>query len=477
MEILFVVSEVEGLVKTGGLADVGRALPVALKNMGHDVRIVLPYYRAIAEKFDSLPVSETQILYANDKQYPYQVRQMDLDGLCVYLIDYPPFFDRKGIYTDSYHAFPDNPERYAFFSMAALHASTCVNFKPQIVHCHDWHTALVPYFMRRDPTGFYANSRSVLTVHNGAYQCQHPFDDIPFLQPYEDIAAQKDNMGAINFLKIGVMNANKINAVSPHYGYELKTPLGSHHMYHEFMTRQHDLTGILNGCDYSQWDPATDPELPVNFDANDMSGKKLCKKALQNAVGLPERPDVPLFGMVCRLTEQKGFGYLLPILGNLMQHNVQVLIIGTGDPSISEELHHFAHQEPEKFVFREEFSNQMAHLLEAGSDYFLMPSLFEPCGLNQMYSLAYGTLPVVRAVGGLRDTVIDLEEKPMEATGFVFHSADSSDLLNCLRRAILFYYEYPEQFSAMQHRAMQSKFTWHDSAVTYLGLYEDALRQ
>lgn len=474
MDILFVVSEVEGLVKTGGLADVGRALPVALKNLGHDVRVILPYYRMIAEKFESHQVSEQQMLYANDRQYHYTIRQLDLDGLCVYCVDFPLFFDRDGVYTDSYHAYPDNPERYAFFSMAALHASACLGFQPHIVHCHDWHTALTPFFMRRDPTGFYANSRSVLTIHNGAYQCQHPYSEIPFLHPYEEIARQQDNMGAINFLKIGIMNAHKINAVSPHYGNELKTPLGSHQLYHEFMTRQHDLTGILNGCDYSQWDPDTDQELPANFNAHHMEGKAICKATLQREVGLPENPSVPLLGMVCRLTEQKGFGYLIPILGHLMQHNVQLLIIGTGDPSICEALRMFAGHRPDKFIFREEFSNRMAHLLEAGSDYFLMPSLFEPCGLNQMYSLAYGTLPIVRAVGGLRDTVVDLEENPAAATGFVFHGADSSDLLNVLRRAVLFYYEYPQHFKEMQHRAMHTRFTWHDAALNYLGLYQDA---
>lgn len=477
MEILFVVSEVEGLVKTGGLADVGRALPIALKELGHDVRVIMPFYKKIRDNFESHQVSETQMLYAHDRQYYYTIRQLDLDGLCVYGVDMPAFFERDGVYSDSYHAYPDNPERYAFFSMAALQTSAVVGFRPQIVHCHDWHTALTPYFMRRDPTGFYHHSRSVLTIHNGAYQCQHPLFDIPFLHPYEEIAQQQDPMGAINFLKIGILNANKINAVSPHYGYELKTPLGSHHLFHEFMVRQHDMTGILNGCDYTQWDPATDKHLPANFDANNLEGKAICKAVLQKEVGLEENPNVPLIGMVCRLTEQKGFSYLIPILGHLMHHNVQVLIIGTGDPALCDALHHFNHHTGNKFIFREEFSNRLAHLLEAGSDYFLMPSLFEPCGLNQMYSLAYGTLPIVRAVGGLRDTVVDVEENPGAATGFVFHNADGQDLLNCLRRAILFYYEYPQYFKEVQLRAMDTKFTWQDSALNYLGLYEDALRQ
>lgn len=477
MDILFVVSEVEGLVKTGGLADVGRALPIALKEMGHDVRVVIPFYKKIRENYESHQVSDTQMLYAHDRQYFYNVQQIDLEGLIVYGVDMPAFFERDGIYSDSYHAYPDNPERFAFFSMAALQTSAVAGFRPQIVHCHDWHTALTPYFIRRDPTGFYHNSRSILTIHNGAYQCLHPLYDIPFLHPYEEIAQTQDQTGCINFLKIGIMNADKINAVSPHYGYELKTPLGSHKLFHECMTRQHDMTGILNGCDYSQWDPDTDKHLPANFSVDDMDGKAVCKATLQKEVGLEVNPNIPIIGMVCRLTEQKGFSYLLPVLGHLMHHNVQILIIGTGDPAISGPLHHLNHHTGNKFIFREEFSNRMAHLLEAGSDYFLMPSLFEPCGLNQMYSLAYGTLPIVRAVGGLKDTVVDVEENPSEATGFVFHKPEPEDLLYCLRRAILFYFEYPEQFKEVQNRAMTTKFTWHDAALNYLGLYEDSHRQ
>lgn len=476
MDILFVVSEVEGLVKTGGLADVGRALPIELKEQGHDVRIMMPYYKMLADNFDSVAVGDPQILYANDRQYQYTIRQIDLDGLIVYCIDFPLYFARDGIYSDDYHAYPDNAERYAFFSMAALHASGVLGFKPNIVHCHDWHTALVPFFLKQDNTGFYANTRSVLTVHNGAYQCQSLLAEIPFLHPYHEIATHQDQSGCINFLKIGVMNATKINAVSPQYGEELKSPLGSHYMYHEYMTRQHDLTGILNGCDYSQWDPISDSELPKNYSLSDMSGKAVCKATLQKEVGFEVNDKVPLIGMVCRLTEQKGFGFIMPILANLMQHNVQFLIIGTGDPSISETLHLFAKSQPDKFIFREEFSNRMAHLLEAGSDYFLMPSLFEPCGLNQMYSLAYGTIPIVRAVGGLKDTVIDLEQDPEQATGFVFEHPEASSLLHCIRRAILFYYEYPDKYQAMQARAMETRFTWRDAAIQYKGLYEDALR-
>lgn len=477
MNILFVVSEVEGLVKTGGLADVGRALPVELAAMGHDVRIVVPFYKAIADKHPAQQVTDTQSLHAHERHYPFTIKQMDLDGLCVYGIDFPLFFERDGIYSDSYEAYPDNPERFAFFSMAALTAAYVLNFKPDIVHCNDWHTALTPYFLKTEPTGFYEGTRSILTIHNGAFQCQHNFGEIPFLHPYSDIAQKMDHNGAINYLKIGIEYADKINAVSPQYGRELLTPLGSHHMYQDFMQRMHDVTGILNGCDYSQWDPATDKEIPVNYDVNSLHLKAECKSALQQEVGLTVDPKIPVIGLVCRLTEQKGFGFLVPALWHLMQHNVQVVIIGTGDPSICEELHHCADHVPDKFIFINDFSNRLAHMVEAGSDFFLMPSLFEPCGLNQMYSLAYGTIPIVRAVGGLKDTVIDLHENPYQSTGFVFEQPDASVVLHCIQRALLFYYEYPQGFMEMQVRAMNTRFTWHDAAKNYVGLYEDALRK
>lgn len=475
MKILFVVSEVEDLAKTGGLADVAKSLPITLTQMGHDVRIVKPYYKSLAEKYALEDICPLQQLHAHDKAYAFSVKQLELEEVPVYCVDYPDYFYRDGLYSDGYHAYGDNAERFAFFAHAALQTAKAINFQPDIVHCNDWHTALTPYFMRTDTSGFFAASKSVLTIHNGAFQGTHEFADIPYLQPHQELHEQLDG-NAINFLRIGIRYADKINAVSPNYAHELLTPLGSHNLYNEFQARRPDVSGILNGCDYGQWDPISDTYLPQNYDHSSLQGKAVCKKALQEAGGLPPIPDIPLIGMVCRLTEQKGFGYLLPILANLLQHNVQILIIGTGDPSISDALELQAEQHGHKFVFRNDFSVSLAHLLEAGSDFFLMPSLFEPCGLNQMYSLAYGTLPIVRAVGGLKDTVIDLQEQPDLSTGFVFEQPDSSALLNCIRRALLFYHECPQEVAAMRLRAMQSRFTWKDAALNYEALYHSSLQ-
>ncbi|WP_026376654.1 glycogen synthase GlgA [Aestuariibacter salexigens] len=470
MKILFVVSEVEDLAKTGGLADVAKALPLALKAMGHDVRIVKPYYKSVAEQYQLQDACPRQTLYAFDRPYEFGIKELDFQGVPVYCVDYPEYFHRQGLYSDGYHAYSDNAERFAFFASAALQVGKAMHFQPDIIHCNDWHTALTPYFARTDSSGFYANSRVLLTIHNGAYQGTHRFEDIPYLLPHQELRRQLDG-DALNFLRIGIRYAHKINAVSPNYGQELLTPLGSHNLYDEFHRRRHDVSGILNGCDYTQWDPHTDKYLPQNYTAEEFEGKQVCKAALQKEFNLQTTADIPIVGMVCRLTEQKGFGYLLPIIGHLLEHNVQLIIIGTGDPSVSDVLESHAKQHPEKCVFRNDFSVRLAHLVEAGSDFFLMPSLFEPCGLNQMYSLAYGTLPIVRAVGGLKDTVADLHDDPEQATGFVFERPDASALLNCLRRALLFYHEYPQRFERMQRHAMSSRFTWQDAALNYENLY------
>ena len=470
MKILFVVSEVEGLVKTGGLADVGKALPLALADLGHEVTIVMPYYQQLAQKANAVDCCPRQTLNAGHKSYEFAVKGLNVQGVPVLAMDYPEYFDRKGLYSDDYHAYVDNAERFAFFASAALQACKACDFQPDIVHCNDWHTALTPYFVSIDDSGFFNHTKSIFTIHNGAYQGTHKFSDITYLQTHFHLHSQLDG-DALNFVRIGIRYANKINAVSPNYAQELLSPLGSHHLYDEFQHRRADVSGILNGCDYSQWDPTTDPHISKNYDYTDLSGKKVCKANLQKELGLTKKAGIPLIGMVCRLTDQKGFGFILPILERLLQHQVQLAIVGTGDPQISQVLRNAASQFPKKMAFIEDFSEYKAHMIEAGSDFFLMPSLFEPCGLNQMYSLAYGTLPIVRAVGGLKDTVIDLAEYPQQATGFVFEHPSSDALLSCIQRALLFYHESPKVFEQTQKRAMQSRFTWHDAALHYQTLY------
>lgn len=473
MKIVFAISEVEELVKTGGLADVGKALPLALKDAGHDVAIVMPYYQTIAAEHALDTVCTRQTLFAESEVYHFDVRQMSWHGIDIYFVDYPEYFDREGLYSSAYDAYQDNGERFSFFSGAVLQTLQAVSYIPDIIHCHDWHTAMLPYLLAYDRSGAFADTRSVFTIHNAAFQGVHRLEDIPFLRHHPGILAQVHG-GYVNMLQSGIEFAHKVTTVSPNYAQELLTNLGSHGLHDRLVTRQEDLSGILNGCDYTQWNPATDAFLPENYNADNLHAKQTCKQALQKKAGLPQNPGIPVLGMVCRLTEQKGFGYLLPILDDLMGHNLQMVIVGTGDPEVCMDLGEFAQNHPEQFAFINGFSSEHAHLIEAGADFFLMPSQFEPCGLNQMYSLAYGTIPVVRAVGGLKDTVIDQSGGDI-ATGFVFDDPTPSALLACIRRALLFYYEHPVKFREMQQRGMATRFTWEQAAEEYISLYQSML--
>ncbi len=479
MNILFIASEVEGFVKTGGLADVAKALPLELKRAGHDVRIFIPGYSSISQRKDGSIIAhgilETESQYVD---IPYEIRQLDLDGIPVYLVENKHYFERPALYGENNSAYPDNGERFAFFSAVALHAAEKLWFKPDIVHCNDWHTALVPMLLktRFSESEFYENTKSVITIHNGAFQevcdraqlwalpeIRNAHNDAIYQGPYH-----------VNFLKCGVLYADKINAVSPTYAVELTSYLGGHGMAKYFQERHDDLCGIINGCDYNDWDPATDHFLPVTYNVDDLSGKAICKQTLQQRAGFPVC-DLPVFGMVCRLTEQKGIHYLLPILSQFLVHHVQVVIVGSGDPMLAHRLETLAQQFPQKLVFFNTYSNELAHLVEAGSDFFMMPSQFEPCGLNQMYSLAYGTLPIVRAVGGLKDTVTDYDSNQAEATGFVFYDPEPHDLLNILRRALLLYVQDQPEFLRMQQTAMHTRYLWSDSVHDYEAMYKKAL--
>ncbi|MDM7859117.1 glycogen synthase GlgA [Alteromonas sp. ASW11-36] len=478
MRIGFVVSEVEDLVKTGGLADVGKALPIALTEMGHDVRIVMPMYQAIADHHRLSDACVSLNFAVEERQYQFAVKQLELHGVTVYLIDHAEFFQRAGLYSDGYDAYTDNGERFGFLANAALHAFSHVGFIPEVIHCNDWHTALLPFFIRYNPDNNinqeFAATRTVLTIHNAAFQGVFERSSVHMLAGNTAIE-HFNHSEYVNFLQTGLQCCDGITSVSPNYAKELLTDLGSHGLSHILRRRQDRLYGVLNGCDYSQWDPQTDIHIKHHFNSQDMSGKKACKMALQRFAKLPKAAKIPIIGMVCRLTEQKGFGYIMPILERLLQHNVQLVIVGTGDPVVVEQLRHISAQFANKFSFIEGFSNEYAHWIEAGSDFFLMPSQFEPCGLNQMYSLAYGTLPIVRGVGGLKDTVIDLEQQPEQATGFVFLPPQPQALLDCIRRALLTYHESPEELAKMQQRAMQTKFTWSQAAAKYAEVYQQIL--
>ncbi|WP_260258865.1 glycogen synthase GlgA [Vibrio intestinalis] len=480
LSILFVASEVEGLIKSGGLADVAKALPEALRALNQDARICLPAYSKIPNINDAPIVLDTKLDFA--PYTPYQVRELSIGETPVYAIACHQYFSREDMYSEYNQAYPDNGERFAFFSAASLDMLPKLGFQPNIVHANDWHTGFVPFFLkhRYHANPFFANTKSVISIHNAVFKGVFSYEELQSVPEMKQRFAPDAEVSSthVTMLKAGVMTADKINAVSPTYAQELKTDLGSHGMAQEFQYRADDLVGILNGCDYSAWSPETDSLIPMNYKANRQSmtrGKNACKKALQQQVGLPER-DVAMYGMVCRLTNQKGVHYLLPILERFLKHDVQMTIVGTGDPLLASHLKHIAAGYPDKIVFVEAYDNQLAHLVEAGSDFFLMPSEFEPCGLNQIYSMAYGTLPIVRGVGGLKDSVVDYEQQPDQATGFIFNEPDPIELLLVLQRSLLLYAQQPQEVKRLQLYAMEQEFSWQRAADEYLSLYHSAFR-
>ncbi len=480
-DIWFCVSEAQGVVKSGGLADVAKALPRALQELGQKVKLVLPGYQSAPHRLTSPIILDTELSYWPHTRY--QVRYSDLDGVELYYIDCDQYFDRPELYAEHNCAYEDNGERFGFFSAVCLDVLPKLNIRPGIIHSNDWHTALIPFLLktRYQQDLFYSEIKTVLTIHNALFKGIFSFDELDII-PELHTSGMKHlqyGVGYISTLRAGIAYADKVNAVSPNYAAELLTPLGSHGLVDDFVHRAKDLYGIVNGCDYSEWHPQTDSYLPVNYDDNAASlqqGKAHCKRVLQQALRLPVRP-VALFGMVCRLTHQKGFHYLLPIIERFLRNDVQFVIVGTGEPGIAHHLRYLAGMYPDKLAFVDVYSDRYAHWVEASADFFVMPSEFEACGLNQIYSMAYGTLPIVREVGGLKDTVHDYDLRPDKATGFSFFEPSPEALLITLQRALLFYLQSPGDYLQTQQRAMRQDFNWKHSAAEYIKMYQAALLQ
>lgn len=479
LKILFVSSEVAGLVKTGGLADVAKSLPQALIEKGHDVRVVMPFYSTIKNKESAQWLKNCQLPSFEGKSpaIDYQIYQMYSGNVPVYAIGCDHYYDRPEIYAENNEGYFDNGARFAFLSCAALDCAKQMDFQPDIVHCNDWHAGLVPLLLKNrywDDT-FFNQAKSIITIHNAVFQGIYPSDQIDLIpEIYTKYLVQiEEGYGQVNFLKAGVLYADTINAVSPNYANELLSHDGGHGMERIFNLRREDFFGVVNGCDYGDWNPEIDGNIPKKYTADlesMLEGKAVCKASLQTELNLPVR-DVPVFGMVCRLTGQKGLHLLTPVLDRFLLNDVQVVIEGTGDPGLAAQLNEIAKRNPHKLRFIDVYDNRLAHIIEAASDLFMMPSLFEPCGLNQLYSMAYGTLPIVRAVGGLRDTVVDYDWDRTNATGFVFTYADPMDFLATLQRSLILYLQNNDEFRRVQLQGMARKFYWSDAADEYLKLY------
>jgi starch synthase len=462
-------SEAAPFAKTGGLADVVGSLPLALRSYGDEVAVVIPRYGSIdlqkaRRVWDHLPV------HFGPVSYPVSIYQASA-GYPVYLVDCPPLYDRKGFYGESGMDYPDNHIRFAVFCRAALGVAR-VLFRTDIFHCHDWETGLVPAYLRTtfaiDPT--FLGCRTLFTIHNLGYQGLFPKTALAevALDPSLYRPDGMEFFGRISYLKAGIEFADAVSTVSPTYAREIQTPELGFGMDARLRARASVLSGILNGVDYADWNPETDPLIPAPYSADDLSGKAACKRHLLEEFGLPaEAIDRPLLGIVSRFTRQKGADILAETAAQIVAEDVYLVALGTGDPEYEDFFLRMQQEHPGRIAARIGFDNGLAHRIEAGSDIFLMPSRYEPCGLNQIYSLHYGTVPVVRATGGLDDTI-------EEGTGFKFAEYSAEALLAAVRAAV-HAFEDREEWQRMMRRGMSKNFSWETSAAAYSALYRRLL--
>jgi starch synthase len=483
LNILLAASEVVPFAKSGGLADVAGALPKALRKLGHDVRVVMPRYYIVDKEYyklkpleDSLGVPMGSMGEAWAAVYEGVLPGSDVP---VYFIEHEGFFGRKGLYDEDGVAFGDNDNRFIFFSKAVMQLAKKLRFKPDIIHANDWHTASIPMLLNTVYVwdSDFENTASMLTIHNLQHQGQFYKGAMDVLGiGWEHFNPNEiEEYDGINLLKGGIVHADAVNAVSRKYAHEIQTPEFGWGLQDLIRAHSGKLFGILNGVDYDEWSPAVDTMIAENYDADALEGKRICKRELQKAFGLPQRDDVPVIGLVGRLAEQKGIGLLASAIWSLMNLDIQVVLLGTGEKWAEFFFSDIAGKYPDKFACYIGYRNDLAHQIEAGSDFFLMPSLFEPCGLNQIYSLRYGTLPIVRATGGLDDTIENFEAHSRAGTGFKFYDATPDALFGTVKWAVDTWYNDKEGIDALIQNAMKAHFGWDDAARAYEEIYRYAI--
>lgn len=514
MNLVLVASEAVPFAKTGGLADVAGALPRALQALGHRVALILPCYRQVWQA--GVPLRGTGLTLrvpVGARVVEGAVLEARLPGseVAVYLIDQEGYFDREALYGPKGSDYADNAERFTFFARATIEAMRLLNLRPDVVHCNDWQTGLIPVYLNEQHhrSAAFPATGTLLTIHNMAYHGAFPPEALALtgldrrLFHWEGLEFH----GRLNFLKAGLVFADLLNTVSPTYAREIQTPAFGCGLDGLLRARSHDLRGIVNGIDPAVWNPAIDPLLDdsCHFHGDDPARKAACKALLQRRAGLPERPDTLLLAQIGRLDPQKGWDLLVRpdrekpwdhvggVADEVLRGDVQLVVLGTGQPHYHELIGRLAYQHPGKVRAFLEFSDPLAHLIEAGADAFLMPSLYEPCGLNQLYSLAYGTVPIVRSTGGLADTVVDATPENLAAgtaTGFAFHEGLPPDaagpqlqqarehaLRQAIERAQRFWDDDRPAWRSLMSNGMRADWTWDHSAQDYVRLYEDVHRR
>jgi starch synthase len=466
MKILLASSEVHPFSKTGGLADMVAALGKALARAGHEARIVTPLYRGIRERFPEIRRLDWEFdLPLGAGRAQAELFSLEVEhGLAVDFIHHPEFFDR----------YADNAERFVFFSKCVAHLARYLTWRPDVVHVHDWQTALVPaMILQRQREGWGNPPPTCLTIHNLAYQGTFPAAAFALTNLPEEFFNLEgvEYYGQLNCLKAGIAFADAITTVSPRYAREITTEEFGCGLDGFLRKRQNKLFGILNGVDYDEWNTTDNKFLPNSFSATRLAGKTACKLALQKELGLPVTKKLPLFGTISRLAEQKGVDIQLGALEEMLRADIQFVLLGSGSPDYERGYHALARRFPDKVAVRTGYNESLAHRIEAACDFFLMPSRFEPSGLNQMYSLRYGTIPIVRATGGLDDSVVDFAENAAAANGIKFREYSARALAKAIRKALAIY-QQPILLRRFRQNGMRADFSWELTVEEYVNIYE-----
>ncbi|MEK4348933.1 glycogen synthase GlgA [Paenibacillus sp. FSL P4-0184] len=471
MKVLFAAAEAHPFIKTGGLADVIGALPKALKGAGVDVRVILPKYRGIPEKFTSKMEHLTEVYVPIGWRNQYcGIEHMVYDGIPVYFIDNEYYFGRDGIY-----GYMDDGERFAFYNRAVLECLPAIDFQPDVLHCHDWHAAVIPMLLqghyRHNP--FYSEMRSVFTIHNLLYQGVFPYEVLGELLGLDSsYFGGVEYYGNVNFLKGGIVYSDRVTTVSPTYSEEIRTPYYGYGLDGLLNARADVLSGIVNGIDTKSYNPATDTSLVTRYRSN-LAKKTENKLALQEELGLPVDANIPMVAMVTRLVDSKGLDLLTRVLDELLhKDDIQFVLLGTGDESYERWFKEAAWRYPAKLSSQILFNDALSRKIYAASDIFLMPSKFEPCGISQLLALRYGSIPVVRETGGLNDTVQAYNEESGEGNGFTFSNYNAHDMMFTLRRAISLY-KQPEHWKKITKNAFAGDYSWNVSAQQYIDIYNE----
>jgi starch synthase len=511
LKILLACPEVVPFAKTGGLADVAGALPKALHVLEHDARVIMPYYsRLMPRRAEAVPpegtvlqrvrsmrrqasgrmtihtvvISSSLTVRVGDRMYSARLLEGRFPGtrIPVYFVDAPYFFDRDGLYQENGVDYDDNVERFAFFSKAALETLRIIGWRPHVVHCNEWQTALIPAHLRTtySEDEFFRGMATLFAIHNIGYQGIFPAEKFHLTGLHPGLFNMEglEFFGQTNVLKAGLVFGDVLCTVSPTYSQEIQTPEFGYGLEGLLRKRQVDLYGVLNGIDYSVWNPAVDQHIEQNYDPTDMTGKLACKRALQKKLDLP-RTDCPVFGVISRLADHKGLDLIAAIMDRFLDMDVQFVLLGTGDQKYHFVFEEIGRRHPRKTGITVGFDDTLAHQIEAGADFLLMPSRYEPCGLNQLYSLKYGTVPIVRRTGGLADSIQDATPVSIttgDGTGFVFDDPTPEALLEAIERAVAAYNDF-ETWQKVQMNGMKMDFSWHSAAGEYVKLYEKAIRK